>query len=269
MSVSIGFIGSGNLTSALIKGLFNHHIDMSKIHVFDTDKEKSKSLQKIFKVQSHSSIDTLLSSVDMIVLSIKPQQYSEVITSISDLVTSQIIISPGAGMSINRIESLFSKPLKLIRVMPNTPASVNEGITGVTYNDQITKDDIQMFEQIFSHFGMISYIQESDFHSFTAIYGSGPAFVYMFIETLTSIAQDKLPNQKDQSYMIAKLLQGSSTLALQSTDSITTLRERVTSKGGVTIEGVKHIQQSTFHEILQEALTKAIDRSIEMSKSIL
>lgn len=268
MKNTIGFIGCGNLTNALLKGLNNHSYDMSSILVYDINDEKGLYLQEQFGVINKSVLKELVLTSEILFLSIKPQQYTEVIQTIKQDITDQIIISLAGGLDIAFVTSLFNKKIKLIRVMPNTPSSVNEGITGAAYNENITKVNLEQFETLFKHFGELSYILESDFDRFTAIYGSGPAFVYMFMEALTAFARENLKDQIDQDKLISQLVRGTALLAASSIESIPTLREQVTSKGGITIAGVNHMLSSEFSSILSEALSKTVKRSEELSKEI-
>jgi pyrroline-5-carboxylate reductase len=268
MKTTIGFIGCGNLTSALLQGLNNHSYDMSSILVYDINNEKGLYLQEQFGVISEFVLNNLVLTSKIIILCIKPQQYHEVIQLIKQDITDQIIISPAGGLDIDFVSSLFDRKVKLIRVMPNTPSSVNEGITGVAYNEHVTKRNLTLFEDLFNHFGEISYVLESDFDRFTAIYGSGPAFVYLFMEALTTFARANLKDQIHQDKLISQLVRGTALLAAGSTESITTLREEVTSKGGITIEGVNHLLSSDFFSIISETLSKTVKRSEELSKEI-
>ena len=177
--MKIGFIGTGNMGSAMIKGLVtSEYVSGDKINIFDVNKEKSKELSEKYNVNSLQNEIEIVDNSDIVVLSVKPNIYGSVLEKIKDRIgENKIIIAIAAGVSIQNIENIAGKDKKIVRTMPNTPAQVLEGMTAVVFNKNINEEEKKLIFKILDSFGKSIEIEERLMHTFSGIAGSLPAFV--------------------------------------------------------------------------------------------
>lgn len=263
MSYKIGFIGSGNMAYALINGLTKNNPNMkSNIYITDKDKEKTLSLREQFNINiSHNNTD-LVNQSDIIFLAIKPNIYPIVLDEIKSLVTNKkILISIAAGISINSIEKYFFNEVKLVRTMPNTPALVLEGMTAVTPNKNINKEELNYILSLFESVGKADIIDESLMDMIPAISGSSPAYVYMFIEALADGAVlQGMPRDKAYTYAAQAVL-GAAKMVAETNLHPGDLKDRVCSPGGTTIQAVFSLEKNQFRGTIIDAMNACTDKA--------
>lgn len=263
--IKIGFIGGGNMATALIGGLANKVTPGSAIHVIDLKEESLKTLRKRFGVTSSVTMDETLAQCDVLILAVKPQQIHEAVISLKPHVNSQLILSIAAGISTNALSRWLGGYNCIVRTMPNTPALIGKGITGLFALPSVPSDQKQIAETIIKAVGETVWVEQEDLlNAVTAISGSGPAYVFYFIEALEA-AGIALGLTKEQALKLAvTTFTGSSELAFQSTDSVDILREKVTSPGGTTFAALTVMQNEKIKDIIMKATEAAAKRSVEL-----
>ena len=182
--MKLGFIGCGNMAQAMITGILTQKVvSPQELIVSNPREEKTAKLKDEFGIITTTDNKEVAKQSDILVLSVKPQVYPAVIKEIRDEVSSeQIIVTIAAGVSMEAAERQFGKEVKIVRVMPNTPALVGEGMSGLCCNEYVTEEEFDLVHKIFESFGKAEKITENLMDAVVGVSGSGPAYVYMFIE---------------------------------------------------------------------------------------
>ncbi|AIS58840.1 pyrroline-5-carboxylate reductase [Listeria ivanovii] len=263
----IGFIGAGNMGTAMIRGLAKAKlIDKKNLFVCGRSMEKLHPLASEFNgIQLTTNAENLAEEADIIILSVKPYTISEVITNIQKKLTSEkIIISVAAGVTIADLEKLTTPETKIIRVMPNTPALVGEGMSSISSNASVTTEETAIVAKIFSSFGKAEVVPESLMDAVVGVSGSSPAYVYMFIEALADGAVlNGLPRDKAYKFAAQAVL-GAAKMVLETGEHPGKLKDMVTSPGGTTIEAVKSLEDNGFRSAVINAVQAAASKNSSM-----
>ncbi|MBK2002084.1 pyrroline-5-carboxylate reductase [Listeria ivanovii] len=263
----IGFIGAGNMGTAMIRGLAKAKlIDKKNLFVCGRSMEKLHPLASEFNgIQLTTNAENLAEEADIIILSVKPYTISEVITNIQKKLTSEkIIISVAAGVTIADLEKLTTPETKIIRVMPNTPALVGEGMSSISPNASVTTEETAIVAKIFSSFGKAEVVPESLMDAVVGVSGSSPAYVYMFIEALADGAVlNGLPRDKAYKFAAQAVL-GAAKMVLETGEHPGKLKDMVTSPGGTTIEAVKSLEDNGFRSAVINAVQAAASKNSSM-----
>lgn len=261
--MKIGFIGLGNMASAMISGI------ISKGLYKNTDITGSaKTAETAKKVAEKYGIDTctdnrnVVKIADVIVLAVKPVFLPEVIAEIKDLASDEkLVISIAAGKPIEWIEEQFGKPLRLVRCMPNTPAVVGEACTCVCVKSDTTDADRTLVLGLMESFGKASVLPERLIDAFTGVAGSSPAYVFMFIEALADAAvREGIPRAQAYEFAAQSVL-GSARLMLETGMHPAQLKDMVCSPGGTTIEAVKVLEEKGFRAAVLDAVSACAEKS--------
>lgn len=264
--MKIGFIGCGNMAQAMITGILSKGL-VSKTDIYGSNSTEAHATQtkERLGIQTTTNNVEVVQQSDIVFLSVKPQQYETVISEIRDAITpEQIIVTIAPGKTIEWLEGQFSKPIKLVRTMPNTPALVGEGLTTYCENALVTKEELARIEEILSSFGKIEHLKESLIDVASALGGSGPAYVYQFIEALADGAvSDGLP--RAQAYSIAaQMVLGSAKMVLETGKHPGQLKDEVCSPAGSTIKGVEVLEDTAF----RGSVIKAIRTCTQAARSL-
>ena len=263
--MKIAFIGYGNMANALVSSiLLSKNINLtSDIYIFHN---KNKDEYKLEKCKFLQSGQNCKNNFDIIFLCVKPKDMKKAIKENSHIfLDNQTIISVAAGVTINSIKGFIEKNVFIARAMPNLCAIFNESITGLCMQNTIEENKKDLIENIFKNIGYVRKINENEMHSFTALYGSGPAYIMYFIESLIDCENFDSITNDDKSLLILQLLNSTSKLLLTTKD-ISELRSKVTSKGGTTESAIKILEQNNFSKILEKAIQSARKKSIDLSK---
>ena len=262
-----GFIGCGNMGSALIKSVAKK-IGGNNILLSDTNQKKISNLSSL-GYGKESTNDEIAKFADYIVIGVKPQMCEELLREISLKVQERekpVFISMAAGVSINDLSNMLFPSAKIIRIMPNTPASVGEGMILYSTSKNTSQEEINDFLLSFSLCGMIDPIDEKIIDAASAVSGCGPAFVFMFIQSLADAGvKCGLPRDKALLYAEQTVL-GAAKLALESDEHPEKLKDAVCSPAGSTIEGVKALEEGAFRASAMNAVKKAYKRTLELGK---
>ncbi len=262
----IGFIGGGNMAEAIIKGmLLDSKYKSRDILVSEPRYERRKYLEETYHVKTFFDNKYLVKEADIIILAVKPQNIEEVLVEIKENISdTKIIVSIAAGITLSYLQEKL-KTARLIRVMPNTPALVQEGVSVISLCSCLPIEIVTPVREIFMSIGKIMHLPEEKMDAVTALSGSGPAFIAYFIECLIN-AGEKLGLAYDNAQELAiQTLIGTSRL-LENGIPLRKVREMVTSPGGTTAAGLLTFQHMNLQSIVTEALQSAFNRSKELGR---
>lgn len=265
--MKIGFIGTGNMGSSIIKGILSSKFEKSEnINIFDLDKEKVNNLVKEYGVNVVNSEKELAENCNIIILSVKPHIIPIVLKNLSGNVKKDtIILTIAAGISISVIENALGEDKKVVRTMPNTPAQVLSGMTAVTFNKNIENSEKEIIFKLLNSFGKSVEIEEKLMHAYTGISGSLPAYVYMFMEALADGGVlCGMPRNKAYE-IVAQTVAGSAKMLLETGKHPGKLKDEVCSPAGTTIEAVRVLENGNFRGNVIEAVAACTEKSKEMA----
>lgn len=274
--MKLAFIGGGNMATSLIGGLVADDYDPESITVADINQTQLDNLSQRFGVRVFNDPEAAARGADVIVFSVKPQAISTVAKQLSSIIIEQqsLIISVAAGIRTDDISRWIGtdsrgKPSAVVRAMPNTPALVQCGATALYANDQVNTEQREQAESIMRATGIAVWVDDEDMmNTVTALSGSGPAYFFRIMESLEAAAITLgLPKQTAHLLTLQTAL-GAAKMALESSDDIASLRERVTSPGGTTEQGLRVMNEKEIDKLLQAVLTAARDRSVELAEQL-
>ena len=265
--LKIAFVGGGNMATALIGGLANTLTPGANLHVIDLSPETLQSLHQRFGVSTAQKIDATLAGCDVIVLAVKPQQIGDLVADLLPQVSTQLILSVMAGIRMQDLSRWLNGHQAIVRTMPNTPALIGQGITGMVAMAGVSAAQRQAADAIMRAVGSTVWVDdESRIDAVTALSGSGPAYVFYFIEAMQQAAQEMgLRAEQGRQLAIATFV-GAGQLAAQSDEPVSLLRERVTSKGGTTAAALSVMAERDLPGVIATALEAARTRSAEMGE---
>lgn len=262
----LGFIGCGNMAQAMLKGILAKEVyGKDEIIVSRRSKKALEQIQEEFGVQTTTENSEVAAKADVLVLAIKPYQFAEVVPEIAGHVKEDtLIISIAAGQTVENIERLFGKTIKLVRTMPNTPALVLAGATGMCFNTNVTEEEQVKAVRLFESFGVAAVVSESMIDTVIGVSGSSPAYVFMFIEAMADAAvADGMP--RDQAYQLAaQTVYGSAKMVLETGKHPGELKDMVCSPGGTTIEAVRVLEEKGLRSAVIEGQMACVKKAREM-----
>ncbi len=263
--LKIAFIGGGNMAQALIGGLAGTLTAAANIHVVDVMPQTLAALAQRFGVTTATVPDEALASVDVIVLAVKPQQMREVVAAVKPYVQSQLLLSIAAGIRAADLSRWLNGHQAIVRTMPNTPALVGKGITGAVAMAGVSEAQRQSADAILRAVGETVWIDdEAKIDAVTALSGSGPAYVFYFIEAMQQAAVELGLTAEQGRQLAQATFAGASELAIRSDEPVSLLRERVTSKGGTTYAALQSMETSGVKPAIVKALHAAAARGREL-----
>ncbi len=265
---SIGFIGAGNMATALIKGLISSKLYKSEqINASDVDPDKLSEMSRQFGITGQSSNKELVNNSQIIILSVKPQIVKEVLEDIKDdIKDSHTIISIAAGIPLKAIEDILRKDVPLIRVMPNTPALIQKGVSVLAAGKKVSGADLLKAENIFKEVGKTIIVKEKMMDAVTAVSGSGPGFIFKIMEDYVNAAKKVGFDEQISLKLVMQTFLGATQLAEKSDQTLTKLREMVTSPGGTTEAGLRVLNEKGIGDIIEDSVKAACERSVELGK---
>ncbi|HYD62864.1 MAG TPA: pyrroline-5-carboxylate reductase [Noviherbaspirillum sp.] len=266
-NLKIGFIGGGNMASALIGGLAGKLTDGANIHVVDPSAAALQKLQEQFGVTTAQQTDAALAKCDVVVLAVKPQQMKDVVQQLKPYISSQLVLSIAAGIRAVDLSRWLGGHDAIVRTMPNTPALIGKGITGMVAMAGVSKAQREAADAIMCAVGATVWLDdESLIDPVTAVSGSGPAYVFYFIEAMQQAAQEMGLTVEQGTQLAIATFVGASQLAAQSTEPVSVLRDRVTSKGGTTYAALTSMDGSGVKDAIVKALKAAAARGKELGQ---
>ncbi|WDZ95327.1 pyrroline-5-carboxylate reductase [Herbaspirillum sp. WKF16] len=263
--MKIAFIGGGNMATAMIGGLAGKVASPQDIHVVDLNAGALQSLKDKFGVSTATAIDGAVASADVVLLAVKPQQLPEVAALLKPFIGAQLVLSIAAGIRIADISRWLDGHQAVVRAMPNTPALIGRGITGVAAGAQVSTLQRAQADSILKATGETLWVAgEDQLDAVTAISGSGPAYVFYFLEAMEKAAVELGLSPADGMQLAKATFEGATELARRSEEPVATLRERVTSKGGTTYAALTSMERAGVKESIVTALKAAAARSKEL-----
>ena len=266
--MKINFIGGGNMARAIIGGLKHNGMQMSSITVLELDAQKRAELAQEFGVNVTDSYDEFSSS-DVVVLAVKPQQLKQVCDQLRPHLQSQLVVSIAAGVRSKDISRWLNDYAAIVRVMPNTPAQIQAGISALYAMPDVSANQRNQAQTILAAVGKTLWLDdESKMDAVTAISGSGPAYVFYFIEALQDAGVALGLDAESSKLLALQTFAGASQLAVQSHEDAKTLRAQVTSKGGTTEQGILTMETADIKEIVRRAAKAAADKSVMLGDQL-
>ena len=266
-NLKICFIGGGNMAQALIGGLAGKLTAASNIHVVDVNPDALAALVTQFGVQTASVPGGAVVAADVLVLAVKPQQMHAVASSLVPYMRGQLVLSIAAGIRAVDLSRWLNGHQAIVRTMPNTPALIGQGVTGMTASAGVSMQQRETADAILKAVGQTVWLDdEAQLDAVTAISGSGPAYVFYFLEAMQLAAVELGLTAEQGKALALATFSGASALASQSTESASVLRERVTSKGGTTHAAITSMQEAGVDQAIVNALRAAAARSQELGE---
>ena len=264
--MKIGFIGCGNMGSAMIGGILKNGVfEKNEIIVSNLTEEGSRRSREKLGVVTTLDNCEVVKNANIVILAVKPQFYEEVIGEIKSFLTPQhMIVGIAPGKTLAWLEEKCEQPLKVVRLMPNTPAQVGAGMTGACVNDRLTEEDLDQILAITNSFGRTEVVPERLMDAVSAVSGCSPAYVFMFIEAMADAAVAQGMPRKQAYQFAAQAVLGSAKLLLETGMHPGELKDMVCSPAGTTIEGVRILEKNGFRSAVFEALQGAADKGKKM-----
>lgn len=264
--MKLGFIGCGNMASAIIGGILKNGL-VAKEHIVASCRlpESVNRTKESLGIQGTCDNIEVVNQADVLFLSVKPQYYESVITEIRSFVRpEQIIITIAPGKTLDWLKEQFQKEVKIVRTMPNTPALVGEGITGVCTNELVTPEDTELALKLLRSFGAAEVMAEPLLDVVVSVSGSSPAYVFMMIEAMADAAvADGMP--RSQAYRFAsQAVLGSAKMVLETGKHPGELKDMVCSPGGTTIEAVRVLESKGFRSSIIECMKSCVKKAREL-----
>ncbi len=265
----VGFVGGGNMGEALIKGLAAANlVPPEAIHVSDPRIERLRDLDRLYGVQLAPDNVKLVQESDVVILAVKPQIMVPVLREIAPAVTRRkLLISLAAGVSTSHIRAALGKEVRLIRVMPNTPALVLEGVTAIAKADGLEHDDLETAEEIFKAVGKVVVLDEVLMDAVTGLSGSGPAYIAVVIESLADGGVKVGLDRATAMVLATQTVLGAARLLLETGLHPGALKDMVSSPGGTSIAGIAALEDGGIRTTFIKAVERATERSRELGRS--
>lgn len=264
--IKIGFIGAGNMSSALIGGLIADNFPAKQIVIADPNSTNTENLSKQHGLTVAISNRDLATQCQLIILGVKPQFVVPVCEEIADSISNAVVVSVAAGIPTISIANSFASGQAIIRVMPNTPALISEGASGLYANPDVSENQRLAVAALFNSVGQTAWLDDEGLMDLvTAISGSGPAYFFYLVETMIDSAVAQGMNREQAEILIKQTALGAAKMLIQSTKSPGELREAVTSPGGTTAAAMKHLQNAEFAKLIDGMVRSAVRRGQELS----
>lgn len=265
---TFALIGSGAMGEAIIAGLLREHLTTpAKILASGPRRERGKELEARFGISPYTDNTAAASQAEVVILAVKPQRLNRVLASLKGQIAPQaLVLSIVAGASIQSISAGLNHP-NVVRAMPNTPAQIGAGITVWTYSATVTPDQSDIARKILLALGQEVYVEEESYLDMaTALSGTGPAYVFLFMEAMIDAGVHLGFPRRIAEQLVLQTVRGSVDYARQRKDHPATLRNEVTSPGGTTAEALYYLEKAGFRTAISRAIWAAFERSQELGK---
>ena len=262
----IAFLGGGNMAEAIIGGLLAAGVSMERnVVAADVSAERRAALERKYGIGTTADNAAAVRGADVVVLAVKPQQVAEALAAARDAFTeNQLLASICAGLPTAALEKQV--PARVVRVMPNLPALVRRGVSAICGGARATAADLALAEQLFGAVGATVRLPESQMNEVTALSGSGPGYVFAFIEALEDAAVEMGLAPETARKMAIETVRGAAELAAQTGEDPAELRQRVSSKGGTTLAGLAAMVAGGFSSSVAAGMQAARDRAAELAR---
>lgn len=263
----IGFIGGGAIAEAIVRGMLEAKlVTAEQVFVYDISQERLQYLAQQLHVQKAADVDIVAQECAVVFLTVKPQVIDRVLTSLAGCITpAHLVISVAAGIPLNTLEGALPN-VPVIRVMPNTPVAVSEGMSVLALGKTVTAAQADIGLAVFKAVGRALIMEESALDAVTGLSGSGPGYAFVLIDALADAGVRAGLTRQHSIQLAAQTLLGAAKMVLTTGDHPAKLRDMVTSPGGTTIAGIHELEKHGVRAALSEAVAAATARSKEMGK---
>lgn len=269
MSAKITFIGAGNMASSLVGGLIAKGYDPLQITMADINEAALQNARRVMGVNTSKDNISAVKKADIVVLAVKPQIMGDVVAPLKAILNERkpLIISIAAGIPLAKFETWLGADLPLVRCMPNSPALVETGATGMFANQQVSDKHRELTKTIISAVGLALWVDSEDqIDAVTALSGSGPAYYFYVMEAMINAGKALGLSEQVAKQLTLQTALGSAQMAITSANSPQILRDQVTSPGGTTERALEIMKDKQLQDIFGEAIKGAYERSKELSK---
>ncbi|TAL35679.1 MAG: pyrroline-5-carboxylate reductase [Spirochaetes bacterium] len=260
---TVGVIGTGNMGGALIQGLLRRDANC-RIVCFDVDASRVDSLQREHGLSCAAAATDLVRMSDIVILAVKPDTVPAVVAGIREALGGKILVSIAAGVTLEALGAMSLPGQQIVRVMPNTPALLGEGMSVLAPNGHTAPEGIDLVEEVFACSGRTLILPEKLMNAVTGLSGSGPAYVFTFIQALADGGVKMGIPRREALMLAAQTVSGAAAMVLESNENPISLRGKVTSPGGTTIEGVHILERSGFSGIVMDAVEAATVKAAKL-----
>ena len=267
----ISFIGGGNMAQALISGLVSCGVKPSLITVADPSSEAREQLaaKGLNTVDPTTDAKAAVIDADIVVLAVKPQVMKAVVSGFADALDKQLVISVAAGLSTEILSGMLGGYDNIVRAMPNTPAMIQMGATGLYGTDNISAEQKQLATAVMEASGLVMWVEdEAHMHAVTAVSGSAPAYMFYIIEAMVDGAVALGLDKEQASALAMQTMLGAAKMAMESEDAPAELRRKVTSPNGTTQAAIESMQANDISRQIVEAMQACYDRSQSLSEEM-
>ncbi|WP_201511483.1 pyrroline-5-carboxylate reductase [Psychrobacter alimentarius] len=267
----ISFIGGGNMAQALISGLIGCGIQPNLITVADPNLSVREQLaaKGLNTVDPTADANAAVIDADIVVLAVKPQVMKAVIGAFADALSTQLVISVAAGLSTELLSNMLNGYRNIVRAMPNTPAMIQMGATGLYGTDNISAEQKELATAVMEASGLVMWVEdEAHMHAVTAVSGSAPAYMFYFIESMVDKGVALGLDTEQASALALQTMIGAAKMAMDSEDALAELRRKVTSPNGTTQAAVESMQANDIGRQIGEAMQACYDRSQALSEEM-
>ncbi len=264
-SKKIAFLGAGAMATALAKGLLKKNYPKDKISAFDISKVTFAKFAEITGIRESETPEEAIRDADIVILAVKPQNMEAATYRLKGLLADKLIISIAAGIKISSIKEMTDSK-RAVRVMPNTPALIGEGISVITSSYETEQEDIECVENIFKAVGETCKIEEKLMDAVTGLSGSGPAYVFDFIQALADAGVNCGLTREIAMKLVTRTVYGSAKMLIETGEHPSVLKDKVTSPGGTTAKGLAVLEKHAFKGIISDAVLAAVERSKELGR---
>lgn len=263
----LGFIGTGKMGEALIKGILQVRlVPPENIFASDVDSAKLQMLEKEYKINICKDNCSTVVGSDIIIIAVKPQTVPAILKEIKSSIKNQLIISIAAGVTLDTFENALPRGTKVIRVMPNIAATVQEAASAISPGSAASKEDIAAATMIFNAIGRSVLLPEHLMDAVTGLSGSGPAYIFMIIEALADGGVHEGLDRNTAKVLAAQTVLGAAKMVLKGGSHTGELKDMVTSPGGTTIRGLRVLEDRGVRIAMMDAVIEACERSRELGK---
>jgi pyrroline-5-carboxylate reductase len=270
-NTKVSFIGAGNMASAIVGGLLEKGLPAQNIFASDPSEEKLAEMQSRLGIQVSQSNEAAIQHADVLVLCVKPQVLERVCCALSSAIEAQgcLVVSIAAGIEVKSLEGWLGANTALVRCMPNTPAQVMSGASGLYANTNVTEQQRDIALELFKAVGVAQWVESEDLiHAVTALSGSGPAYIFLMISAMAEAGVKLGLEPETAKQLAAQTVQGAAKMVLASDVSPDQLKRNVMSPGGTTERAISVFEGDGLVALVEKAMTAAADRSVEMAAEL-
>lgn len=265
----ITFVGGGNMACALIGGLLQQDYPVAKLRVIEIDPGSRERIKRQFNVTTDAELATGAIGCDVVVLAVKPQQLFAVAEQLTPLLTDQLVVSIAAGIRAPDLSRWLGGYGGIVRAMPNTPSLIRAGVTGLYALPTVSSSQKECAAKILNAVGSVLWVeQEVLLDAVTAVSGSGPAYIFYFIEAMQQAGMELGLSNAQARQLTLQTFLGATQLAVQSEEDVTILRSRVTSRGGTTEQALLRMEQDDVKKAIVRAIHVAFERAQQMGDEL-